>query len=96
MSESSFLTNHKDLRYEIATVFSVFCTGNLGLNAAEYEKHWSKWEHFTAQENEVSCKGFLLRSHLVKKSLMENFIFCAVFAQNGLKTFKNDLDKNYL
>ena len=26
---------------------------------------------------------------------MENFNFCAVFAQNGLKTFKNDLDKNY-
>ena len=50
-------------------------------------------DFFTAQEMKFSIKGFFSKcdqicsflgiwSHLLKKSLMENFIFCAVFDQN--------------
>ena len=50
-------------------------------------------DFFTAQEMKFSIKDFFSKcdqicsflgiwSHLLKKSLMENFIFCAVFDQN--------------
>ena len=47
--------------------------------------------------NDFFCKcgqicGFLrIWSHLLKKSLLENFIFCAVYCKNGLTSWQKIL-----
>ena len=54
------------------------------------EKFWDFWFNITAQKMKFSIKDFFSKcdqirrlrriwSHLLKKSLMENFIFCAVY-----------------
>ena len=63
-------------------------------------------ETFTAQKMNFSIKDFLSKhdqicsfmriwSHLLKKSLMENFIFRAVFNRFHQFIFSKDYKKNY-
>ena len=73
----------------------------------EFISWWTKCLRHIAQKMKFSIKGFFSKCdqirrklriwlHLLKKSLMENFIFCAVAAEKGDKKLQLNLQKQPL
>ena len=86
-------------RLETSLYFLKKCFSSISRNGA-YEKNSGNGTFYTTQSMKFSIKGFFsfpLRASLLllKKSLLENFIFCLVLALR-LKTFSYFLKKAFL